>query len=137
MYRLFILAIFIYSQCASADYRCVDAKIKILNSGKFNETSRKVCYNSKKDTFLSENCLSEKCAVLIDFTKKDFTKYQLFSTYSNPGFKLCEEIGSVAAIATYAFPDGQQVQSDICENSKDKSFINSASLVDKLIQQKR
>lgn len=137
MKRALLTAIIIYSHFASAEFKCVDANIKILNSGKLSETNRKVCHNNEKNIFLSQNCLLEKCAILTDFKKTDFTNYQIFSSYSNPGFKLCEEIGSTAAIATYFFSGGQQIQSDICENAKDKSFSNSANLVDKLLKQKR
>lgn len=118
-------------------FQCGSGSIRILISGDEKELKRRICSNAERTIFASENCIHGDCAVLKKFLEADFSDYKFFSTYSNPGFKLCEELGLKASIVTYILGTDEKISSDICEDPTDKSFINTSVLMSRLLERKK
>ena len=113
----------------SKQWDCTKGAYSILRDGVRTETSTQLCFDSTRNLFASSNCKDEaKCVLFKKLRSHSFLNYEFMSPDSNPGFKLCKEIGLTPLIVRYHFR-GQEYRSSLCGPENRESFVNVDFLV--------
>lgn len=135
MKLLLILLFLIFAiEAHSETWNCSKGGIKRLRNNTQEVASVNICIDLSGNRFASQDCKIEKsCPLLKKLRSHKFLNYQMVSPTSNPGFKLCKEIGMGAFIVKYDI-GGKEIPSNICETADQKSFVSTNYLLEKYLE---
>lgn len=114
---------------AALTFNCVSTRMVHLQTENEQVSGVEICYDEKKELFLSKKCVDTKCYESVAAKMKG-RKFKI-QEFSSPSFSVCMDVQGSPELTSVAI-EGKEYDLDVCYVDKYGAFLSSGILFDTL-----